>query len=369
MIHAVVMAGGSGTRFWPLSRRHRPKQLLPVTGGKPLIAETIARLEGFIPPERTWVVTHRDQAEGVKAAVRRVPRSQVLAEPRARNTAACVALASAVVAARDPSAILVFLPADHDIQPRHAFVQTLSAACASIDAHDGLMVFGIKPTYPATGYGYIHRGDVHHEVQGVPVRLVKGFREKPDAATAAALLATNEYCWNSGIFVWRASSILRALQRFEPEIAAAAESVAALLDNNPHAFFGPRARRALDVAYEAIPSKSIDVAVLERASDVRVIEIDYRWSDVGSWDAVEELVPLGASGQRTAGRGATALTVIDSRGCLVHNSEDHHIALVGVDDLIVVHTKDATLICKRGKAEDVKRVVDELAREGHDNLL
>jgi mannose-1-phosphate guanylyltransferase len=369
MIHAVVMAGGSGTRFWPLSRRRRPKQLLPVTGGLPMVAETVARIGALVPPERTWVVTHRDQADGVRDALPKVPRAQILAEPTARNTCACAALAAAVIGARDPDATLVVMPADHDIRPPEEFVKTILAACGSVEAHGGLMVFGVKPTYPATGYGYIHRGEVLHESRGVPVRQVLAFREKPDAAKAAEFLSTGEYSWNSGIFVWKASRVLEAVASFEPEVAAGARSVAAALDNESGDFFGPRAAAALEKAYATMPSKSIDVAVLERAPDVRVIEIGYRWSDVGSWDALDDLLTPGAAGHRAAGAGASALTSIDSRGCVVHNSEKHDIALVGVDDLIVVHTADATLICKRGRAEDVKRVVDELARRGRGELL
>ncbi len=362
MIHGVVMAGGSGTRFWPVSRKLRPKQLLPITGGAAMVAETVTRVRGVIPPERMWVVTHRDQAEAIRAALPEVPPGQVLAEPRARNTCACAGLAAAEIGAVDPEAVLVTMPADHDIRPVTEFERTIRAACASVERHDGFMVFGIRPTYPATGYGYIRRGDVDHESDGIAVARVRGFREKPDEETAKKFLATGEYLWNSGIFVWRARTLRAAIDRFEPRIGAAlgrlAESLAA----------GDR-ELALREAYESMPSVSVDVGILERAETVRVIEIGYRWSDVGSWDALDDLVAPDGNGHRVVAPEGSLVVSVDARGCLVQSSAQHTIALVGVEDLIVVHTPDATLVCRRGRAEDVKKVVDELAQRRRDDLL
>jgi mannose-1-phosphate guanylyltransferase len=362
MIHGVVMAGGSGTRFWPLSRRLRPKQLLPITGRKPMVAETVARVRAEIPPERLWVVTHRDQAEQVRTALPEVPPDHVLAEPSARNTCACAGLAAAVVGARDADAILVTMPADHDIAPTESFARTIRAACESVRQHDGFVIFGIRPTYPATGYGYIRRGETAHAVDGTPVHRVLAFREKPDAGTAAEFLKTGEYLWNSGIFVWRAKTLLEAIATHEPAIAAALAKVTAALGT-------PREEAALETAYASMRPVSVDVAILERASDVRVIEIDYRWSDVGSWDALDDLIPEGDDRHRVVTSGKSPLISVASSGSLVVSSVPHAIALVGVEDLIVVHTPDATLICKRGRAEDVKKVVDRLAADGRGDLL
>ena len=195
-----------------------------------MVAETVARVAGAIPNERIWVVTHRDQAEGIRAAIPGVPAAQILAEPQAKNTTACVALAAAVIGARDPDATLVMMPADHDIRPQSEFTKSILAACESVEKHGGLMVFGIKPTYPATGYGYIHRGEELHESRGIPVRKVLGFREKPNAATAAEFLATGEYLWNSGIFVWKAKRIHDAVREYESEIGEAIDGVVRALD-------------------------------------------------------------------------------------------------------------------------------------------
>jgi mannose-1-phosphate guanylyltransferase len=369
MIHGVVMAGGSGTRFWPLSRRKRPKQLLPITGGGPMVAETVARVAGAIPNERIWVVTHRDQAEGIRAAIPGVPAAQILAEPQAKNTTACVALAAAVIGARDPDATLVMMPADHDIRPQSEFTKSILAACESVEKHGGLMVFGIKPTYPATGYGYIHRGEELHESRGIPVRKVLGFREKPNAATAAEFLATGEYLWNSGIFVWKAKRIHDAVREYESEIGEAIDGVVRALDPKDPRILGDAAAAKLAAAYAKIPPVSIDIGVLERAHDVRLIEIGYRWSDVGSWDALDDLLKPNESGHRIVAPDGSTVTSLASSHCLVHSSVPHAIALVGVEDLIVVHTPDATLICKRGHAENVKQLVDQLSRENRDDLL
>ncbi|MBI3817330.1 MAG: mannose-1-phosphate guanylyltransferase [Planctomycetes bacterium] len=368
MIHGVVMAGGSGTRFWPISRKLRPKQLLPITGGRPMVTETVMRAREAIPPERFWVVTHKDQAEGVRNALPDVPPSQIIAEPLARNTCACAGLAASAILAKDPDATLVMMPADHDIRPEDEFVKTIRAACASVEKHDGLMVFGIRPTHPATGYGYIRRGDALHISMGVPVHQVLGFREKPNRATAEEFLETGEYVWNSGIFVWRAKRIRDAIQQFEPAIGAGLAVVEAALAKS-RGVFDASVARALADAYPKVPSVPVDVGVLERATDVRVIDITYRWSDVGSWDALDDLLTTDERGHRVVAPGDSPIISIDSANCLVQSSEPHAIGLVGVEDLIVVHTPDATLVCKRGRAEDVKKIVDELNRRGRADLL
>ncbi|MFN0206627.1 MAG: mannose-1-phosphate guanylyltransferase [Planctomycetota bacterium] len=368
MIHAVIMAGGSGTRFWPLSRKLRPKQLLPITGGEPMVTETAARVRSVIPPERIWVVTHQDQAAGIRAALPGVPPGQIIAEPIARNTCACAGLAASAILAKDPNATLVMMPADHDIRPADDFVKTIRAACESVEKHGGLMVFGIQPAHPATGYGYIRRGDALHISQGVPVHKVLGFREKPNRATAEEFLATGEYVWNSGIFVWTAKRIREAMTQFEPAIAAGLEIVEKALAKSG-GVFDTNATAALAEAYHKIPQVPVDIGILERAPDVRVIDIHYRWSDVGSWDALDDLLIAGDHDHRIVTSEGSEVVSIDSIRCMIQSSGKHTIALVGAEDLIVVHTPDATLVCKRGRAEDVKKIVDELNRRGRTDLL
>lgn len=333
-----------------------------------MVAETVARAKDAIPPERFWVITHKDQAEGIRRALPGVPPSQIIAEPMARNTCACAGLAASAILAKDPDATLVMMPADHDIRPEDEFVKTIRAACASVEQNNGLMVFGIRPTHPATGYGYIRRGDALHISNGIPVHQVLGFREKPDRATAEQFLETGEYVWNSGIFVWRASRIREAIQQFEPDIAAGLAVVETALAKS-RGEFTEIAYTALAGVYPKVPAVPVDIGVLERAGDVRVIDITYRWSDVGSFDALDELLAEDSQGHRVVTPEGSVLTSIDSRNCLIQSSAPHAIALVGVEDLIVVHTPDGTLVCKRGQAENVKKVVEDLQRRGRTDLL
>ncbi|HKE02239.1 MAG TPA: sugar phosphate nucleotidyltransferase, partial [Planctomycetota bacterium] len=226
----------------------------------------------------------------------------------------------------------------------------------------GFVTFGIRPTYPATGYGYIHGGETLEEIDGIAVRRVRAFREKPDAATAARFLATGEFLWNSGIFVWRARTLVDAIAKHEPAIGAALAKLAPSVGTSSEA-------GALEEAYASIPSVSVDVGVLERAPNVRVIDVSFQWSDVGSWDALDDLLRADGDGHRVVAPDPSDVIGVSSARCLVQSTERHVIALVGVEDLVVVHTPDATLICRRGQAEDVKKVVERLAQERREDLL
>jgi len=349
-LFAVVMAGGSGTRFWPASRRARPKQFLPVWGGRPMITETCARLAGLVAPEDVLVVTAESQVALVRAALPELPPENVLAEPAARNTAAAVAFAAAEVARRDPDAVQVVLPSDHVIRPTAAFQRTLSAAAAEARAADVLVIFGVRPDHPATGYGYIEAGATLGERDSIPVFAVERFVEKPPLERAREFLAGQRHLWNSGMFVWSSRSILAALERHAPEIQRGFARIAA---------GEPLAR-----VYPTLPSVAVDVAVLEKASNVRMLPIDYAWSDVGSWAALPELHPRDADGNVPVLGAGARLVAEDSSGCLAYAEGDEVIALVGVRDLVVVRSGNATLVCPRDRAQDVKRIVERLATEG-----
>src|SRR3954471_7437698 len=226
MLHAVIMAGGSGTRFWPKSRRDRPKQLLRLYGDATMLQQTVARIAPLVTPERTLIITGEDQAEAVRAQLPELPAENVVAEPCPRDTAPCVGLAAEIVAKRDPDGTMIVMPADHVIQPPEKFLATVRAAVAVIDADPTAFVtFGIKPTHPETGYGYIERGEALPSHEGIALHKVVQFREKPDRATAEAFLADGRFAWNSGIFVWRARAILEALKTHRPELAAALDRV------------------------------------------------------------------------------------------------------------------------------------------------
>lgn len=349
-LFAVVMAGGSGTRFWPASRHARPKQFLPVAGGRAMIAETCARLAGLVPWERVLVVTAESQVALVRAALPELPRANILAEPAARNTAPCVAFAAEEVARRAPGAVQVVLPADHVIRPTAAFQRTLLAAAAEAREADALVIFGVRPDHPATGYGYIEAGATLGARDSIPVRAVTRFVEKPDRARAEEFLAAGTYLWNSGMFVWSTRAIRAALRAHAPAIAQGFERIAA--------------GEALARIYPTLPSVPIDVAVLEKAGNVRMLPIDYSWSDVGSWAALPALHARDRDGNWPVLAGGAQLLAEDARGCLAYAEGQEVIALIGVRDLAVVRAGDATLVCPLARAQDVKRIVERLTGEG-----
>jgi len=348
--YAVIMAGGSGTRFWPASRAGRPKQFLPIGTGRTMIEETFDRLEGLIPPERILVVCGQHQVELVRAALARLPVENVLAEPEGRNTAPCIALAAHTIAERDPDSVQVVLPADHLIRPVEAFRESLLAATEEAAAGDVLILFGIRPTYPATGYGYVEAGELLGERNGHPVLSVRRFVEKPDRRTAESFVSGGRFYWNSGMFVWRTDAIRSAIRRHLPGLA---EGLARL-----------HGGAALAEIYPELPAVPVDVGVLERADNVRVLPIDYRWSDVGSWDALVDVIDPDADGNWRALRDGAQLVAQDAEGCVVYVEGDEVLALVGVHDLVVVRAGNATLVCPRGRTQEVRRVVERLRSEG-----
>ena len=346
-LFAILLAGGTGTRFWPASRRERPKQFLRIAGETSMLAETRARLDSLVSPERTLVVTTDEQVELVRAELPEIPAQNVLSEPLARNTGPSVALAALEVRRRDPSAIQIVLPADHVIRPRDKFQRSLRAAATVAADSSSLCVFGVAPTFAATAYGWIESGGREPTVDGMEVRAVKRFTEKPDKARALAFLAAGGFFWNSGMFVWSTEAICAALETHMPREFAA-------LSKNPRG-------NALKSAFESFDARSIDVAVLERAANVRMLGIDYFWSDVGAWDALGALGSADASGNTAC--GGAALAALDAKDCIVHGDGGSLVALIGVDDLVVVHAGDVTLVCRRDRAQDVKALVERLSRE------
>jgi len=345
--YAVVMAGGSGTRFWPRSRHRAPKQLLPIVGTRTMLQETVARVSPPIDRSRVLVVTGQVHARAVRAQLPELPTSALLVEPRGRNTAPAIALAALHIAREHPDAVMAVLPADHAIADRGVFRADLSAALDVAERTGALVTFGIQPTHPETGYGYIRPGARLDGAARARAFRVRAFIEKPNAARARALIARGGVFWNSGIFAWRARSILDALRTHVPDVLAPLE--AAVTSGSRH---------ALRAAYGRLPSISIDTGVLERANHVAVLRARFAWSDVGSWAAVEPIWRNGTD-RHNAVRGRAL--AIDSRGCVV-DSPQRLIALLGVEDLVVVDTRDAVLVCRKQRAQDVRMVVDELRR-------
>jgi mannose-1-phosphate guanylyltransferase len=336
MLHAVVMAGGSGTRFWPLSRAARPKQFLPLTGAAPLIVETVKRL----PPSRTWVVCGKAHAAAAKKLLKKVT---VLVEPQARNTAPAIALATAHVAHQaGPDAVIAVLPSDQHVADVPAFRAALATA-AKVAERGFIVTLGITPTRPDTGYGYIRLGEALGEA-----RRVQKFVEKPDLSTAQGYLATGEYVWNAGMFVFRAGVMLAAFEKHMPDLYAPLKELQATLGTRRYA-------KALVKLFPKMPATSIDYGVAERADNIAVVPGSFGWSDVGSFNALPEVRAVDGAGNVTEGLSFA----IDSSGCVVLGQK-RPVAVVGMKDTVVVDAGDAVLVLPKDKSQDVRKVVERL---------
>src|SRR5262245_25807325 len=352
MLHTMIMAGGGGTRFWPRSRATRPKQFLTFSGDRTLLQGTLDRIESQVPPERCWVITsaaHRDEA---LQQLPDVPAAQVVGEPMGRDTAACIGLGAALIARADPAATVVVMPADHAIDPDREFQRAVHAAAQLTDEFpDALVTFGINPTYPATGYGYIHRGEPAAQRRGVSAFKVRQFREKPSEDVAAKYVAGGDYYWNSGIFVWKAATILSELKRLKPDIHDVVQRIADAWDT-------PRWQEVFREEYAKAEKISIDFAVMEKAGRVLVIEAPYQWDDVGSWLALERRNPQDANGNTVQ-----ALHLgINTSGCVIAGEAGRLIVTIGVNNLVIIQDGDATLIADRRDEGTVKEVVERLKR-------
>ncbi|HVN85094.1 MAG TPA: mannose-1-phosphate guanylyltransferase [Candidatus Binatia bacterium] len=355
---AVVMAGGSGTRFWPWSRRRRPKQLLPIIGSRTMLQQTMARLDGVVPPERIVVVTGREHARAVHQQLPDIPADNILVEACGRNTAACIAIAAEWLHRRVSGARMAVLPADHAISDAAAFRRALRRAFALAEERAALVTLGVRPTNPETGYGYIKIGPALDRATPRAWR-VDGFREKPNLTTARRFVASRRYRWNAGIFVWQVDVIRAALARFAPEIAGPIQDLTVV------------SRRIPASLYRRLPSLAIDVAVMEPAAtansdaiDVAVVEANFGWSDVGNWSAVRDLWKRDEHGNAVRGRAL----VLDGAGNTVVAGR-RLVAMMGVGDLVVVDVDDALLICPAHRAQDVRKIVAELERRGQRRLL
>ncbi len=356
-LYAVIMAGGSGTRFWPSSRANSPKQLVRIVGEATMIQATVARLQPLVPASRILVVTTAALAEETRRQLPMLAPGHIVAEPVGRDTAACVCLAAAVVERIHPGAVAIMLPADQVISPADAF-QAALAAGAEVARGGSLVTFGIAPRHPATGYGYIHLGERLPDVGKTVVNRVERFVEKPDEATARRYLEHGGYRWNSGIFVWRASVVLAELRKHRPVLPAAlAEAVA-------H-WGSDRFASALAEAYAPLERISIDYALMEHAEDIRVITPEFAWDDVGCWDSLYDHLEPDATG--VIARGPTL--AVDSHDCLLISESGQLVAGVGLERLTVVATRDAVLVVPRDKSQQVKKLVDALKAAGRSDLL
>jgi len=350
-IYALILTGGSGERFWPLSRRNRPKQLLRLVSERTLLEETVARLEGFVPTERILILTNIEHEKGVRDLLEGFPKQNIIAEPAKRDTAAAVALGAGWVAARDHSATMLALPADHVIADRAAFQETMKTAAAAAEETGALITIGIKPTWACPGFGYIEQGEpVRLRSDGkIAVHRVVRFREKPNVDLAESFLRKGNFRWNAGMFVWSVPTVLSEFNRHAPELADFISQVRSPKDLD----------KILHERFAKLPRISFDYAIMEKTEHVLVVEASFDWDDVGSWQAVAHYFKKDEHGNAANG----ALTALDSSDNIVFNDGETTIALLGVHNLIVVRTGDAILICHRHQAEKIKNLVGKLPPE------
>jgi mannose-1-phosphate guanylyltransferase len=346
----VILAGGRGERFWPQSRLRRPKHLLAIVGDEPMLAQTLARVRPLVPVQNIFIITAADQVRAVRALCRGLPQANIVAEPVGRDTAPAVALAAALVAQRDPRGVFAILPADHVIHDTRAYQADLRAAFAAAAGAAVMVTIGIKPHEPATSFGYIQRGKPWKNFARRPFHTVQRFVEKPSHEVAQGYLASGDYFWNAGMFVWSVPVVLAALERDAPVLRAGLDKIMA----------GLARRRALvpllKEIYPALPKISVDYALLEKAGNVVVLPASFDWDDVGSWPAVARHHPKDVSGNVVRGR----VIVEQGSNNIVVGEDGHLLAVIGADDLIVVHTPDATLVCPRHRAQDIKQLLKRI---------
>jgi mannose-1-phosphate guanylyltransferase len=350
--YAVIMAGGRGERFWPLSTSERPKQVLSLVGGKPLMQLAVDRLDGIIPPERILVITNADLVDAMCDATPDLPRENVVGEPFGRDTAAAVALASSIVKARNPNGVFCVLTADHVIYDLDIFKKTLIEGCRVAEDSDLLLTIGIVPDGPSTAFGYIEQGESYDQSHEIEFVRVQRFVEKPDAETAEKYVKSGSFSWNSGMFIWSVQSIQSALKKYQPQLLAMADAVEPLVDKQ-----GFDAK--LEEEYNKLERVSIDYAIMEKADNIIMAKGVFRWYDVGSWPALKDHFDADKDGNVLIGKAEQ----IDSEENIVY-SDGRLTALIGVSDLVVVQAEGATLIWSKDKAQDVKKMVKLLADKG-----
>jgi mannose-1-phosphate guanylyltransferase len=358
-LFAVIMAGGIGSRLWPRSRGATPKQFLDLLGPNTMLQETVDRIEPLIPPERVLVVTSEEYIPVVLDQVPTLPRENVIVEPMPRGTAPCIGLAAIALQPRDPEGIMAVFPADHRIADAEGFRQAIAAA-GHVAQEGYLVTLGITPTHPQTGYGYIQRGDSLREVQGLPSYRVKRFTEKPDEPTAEQFVASGEYYWNAGIFIWRAQSILAEMERLLPGLYAELQAIANEWGQDSQS-------STIAAAWDRVPQTTIDYGIMEKASRVAVLPVDIGWDDVGNWATLSALLDSDEAGNVLRGSGRHLL--VDTKDSYVYAAAGRLVAAVGLEGFVVVDTPDALLVCPKDQAQAVRDTVNRLKAEGLEEYL
>ncbi|MDR1289604.1 MAG: NTP transferase domain-containing protein [Planctomycetaceae bacterium] len=368
-IHAVILAGGSGTRLWPESRQSRAKQFLEIESGRTMIESTAARLERIVPYERMWILTTESMSGQIETLLPQIPQNRILKEPVPRNTAPCIGLAAARIYKEFPKATMIVLPSDHVIRNENSFCQTLQFAADLVDENpERLITLGIKPTFPSTSYGYIERNDsvVSEATQKwktlTTAYNVSRFHEKPSQDNAIKFVETGHFAWNAGIFIWKSGTIINLINKFEPETGEVLTQIADKFGSADEKDF-------IDNLFPRCKNISIDYAVLERAGSIVMLEAVFDWDDVGTWSAVDRLHANKHDDQNNLAL-STKLIAIDSSNCIVRaDNPEHLFALLGINDIIIVQSKNATLIAKKEQEESVRKIINELKEKNWKEFL
>ncbi|MDD3369192.1 MAG: mannose-1-phosphate guanylyltransferase [Lachnospiraceae bacterium] len=362
--YGVIMAGGGGTRFWPLSRKKMPKQFLNLTGRETMVNETADRLMKSLDKDDIFVVTNKTQVPQMeKITTGRLKKDHILAEPAARNTAACIGYAAIEILKKYGDGIMCILPSDAYVQDEDTFAAIINQAIETAEKTDKLITVGIKPTFPCTGYGYIKYREADASIskdiknQATTCLKVEDFVEKPDLETAESYLADGGYAWNSGMFIWKASVILKYFEKLLPDVYTCLQEIEKALGT-------PEEKGVIEKVYPVIPKISIDYGIMERADSVLMLEGNFGWNDVGSWDTLSALHEADDLGNITVGDHFN----IDTTNCIAY-AQSKLIATVGVDNLIIVETPDAVLVCAKDRAQDVKNIVEGLDQAGLEQYL
>jgi mannose-1-phosphate guanylyltransferase len=347
--YAMIMAGGGGTRLWPMSRQETPKQLLPLIEEDSMFRVSVRRLAPLFTPEQIYVVTGRMYFDVMRSDVPEIPLDNFIIEPYGRDTAPAAALGLSVIHKRDPQAVVAILTADHHITKKEKFRDVLQAAY-ELACQDHIVTLGLSPTYPATGFGYIRQGEATSQANGFQAYRSLGFTEKPDEATATRFIESGEYTWNSGMFIWKTETALREFQRQQPEMHEQFMQISRAVDT-------PHFEDTMESVWDNIRKISIDFAVMEHAENMIVIPVDIGWNDVGSWGALFEVLKLDRNGNHFKGKSPVNV-IIDTKNTLVYS--DKLTVTIGIEDLVIVETPDALLLCHKDRTQDVKEVVNKL---------
>ena len=350
-MYAVIMAGGKGTRFWPLSREKKPKHLLNITGEKSIIQYTVDRVTPLVGKDNVLIVTGASHSDEIREQLPQLPVENILIEPVGRNTAPCIGLAATHIRKRSSDAVMFVLPSDHLIADTNSFLASLTTAREMAKRDNYLVTIGIKPEWPETGYGYMERGQIADTIGETRIYEVQSFREKPDPAIAETFFKNGGFFWNSGMFIWKASTILDTIKRLIPELYEGLLTIEESIGTECE-------QDVLSEIYRDIKSVSIDYGVMEKTRDVFMIEGDFGWNDIGSWDALWDIMDKDEMGNAARGK----VINFDTSNSLIY-SPQKMVALIGVKDLIVVETEDALLICKRGSSQDVRKIVGRLEKK------